>query len=345
MLRNIFSILFFLVVNHSAIVAQSPSRMTIDTILKAKISIRAILLDGNKLWYAGDHNQLGFYDWQTKHSEEIQIKSDTLSLQFRSMAQNKSSIFLANIGNPAFIFKIDKTTLKVEKVYNEFHEKVFYDSLNFWNDKEGLALGDPTANCLSVVITRDGGNTWQKMDCSNLPPTEEGEAAFAASNTNISIYKDKTWIISGGKKARVFFSPNKGTTWSVIETPITQGQNMTGIYTADFYDSQLGIIAGGNYEMPRSNSQNKAITVDGGKSWNLLAEKQGFGYASCIQFVPKTRGTNLVCVGATGIFYSSNSGSSWQQLSNDPTLYTIRFLNRNTAFAAGKDKIVQIIFN
>lgn len=325
--------------------AQTPNSLEIDTILSAKINIRAILVDDHNLWYAGDQNQVGVYNWKTKERKEIQIPSDTLKLQFRSIAQNKKYVFVATIGNPGFIFKIHKKTLKAEKVYSEYHEKVFFDCLNFWNNREGIALGDPTANCLSLVITRDGGKTWSKKDCADLPPVVEGEAAFAASNSNICIMGEKTWIVTGGTKARVFVSPDKGITWSVVEPPITQGQSMTGIYTADFYSKQIGIIAGGNYEEPQNNRQNKAITLDGGKSWNLIADKQGFGYASCLQFVPNTKGQELVSVGAMGIYYTNDQGSSWKQVSADPTLYTIRFLNKTTAFAAGRNKIIQIKFN
>ena len=44
-------------------------------------------------------------------------------------------------------------------------------------------MGDPTADCISIIITRDGGQTWNKIPCSQLPKSKEGEAAFAASNT------------------------------------------------------------------------------------------------------------------------------------------------------------------
>jgi hypothetical protein len=43
-----------------------------------------------------------------------------------------------------------------------------------------------------------------------LPRTANGEAAFAASNTNIVIKGNNTWIVSGGMKARVFYSADKG---------------------------------------------------------------------------------------------------------------------------------------
>ena len=316
----------------------------IDTILTEKISIRAILLDKDKLWYAGNENRFGYYNLKTGAKGERQILIDSFSLQFRSIAKTKDYLFVANIGNPAYIFKINKSNLSWKKVYTENHEKVFYDSMNFWNEQEGIAMGDPTENCLSILITRDGGETWKKTKCDNLLNVVEGEAAFAASNTNICIKGNKTWIVSGGKKSRVFYSSDKGKFWEVFETPIVQGEAMTGIFTADFYNDSIGVIAGGNYEQPEQNHQNKAMTTDGGKTWKLIAQNQGFGYASCIQFVPQSNGKQMVAVGTSGLYYSADFGNTWKQLSEDKTLYTIRFLDNNTAFAAGKDKIIRIDF-
>ena len=67
-----------------------------------------------------------------------------------------------------------------------------------------------------VYKTTDGGKTWNKLSCESLPKTVEGEAAFAASNTNIVLKGNKVWIVSGGKKARVFYSSDKGKTWQGI---------------------------------------------------------------------------------------------------------------------------------
>jgi len=150
--------------------------------------------------------------------------------------------------------------------------------------------------------------------------------------------------VSGGKQARVFHSPDKGMSWEVFETPIVQGQAMTGIFSADFYDAKVGVITGGDYEAQNQDIKNKAITYDGGKSWKLISNGSGFGYASCIQFVPKSKGKQLVAVGTSGLYYSADGGNSWKQLLSDKTLYTIRFVDEKTAFAAGKDKIIQIEF-
>ncbi len=344
-MKNHFLILlFFFLLIPNAISSQIDYWVTIDTVLSKNISIRAILVDGDKLWYTGNTNQLGYYNFKTGELREKLIESDSLKLEFRSIAQNSKSIFIANIGNPAFVFKIDKSDMNITKVYIENHEKVFYDSMQFWNESEGIAVGDPTDECLSIIITRDGGFSWKKVACSNLPKVADGEAAFAASNTNICIKGNKTWIVSGGVKSRVFYSDNKGKSWNFTDSPIIQGQAMTGIFTADFYNERTGIVAGGNYEQPEQNFSNKAITNNGGKSWKLIADNKGFGYTSCIQFVPNSKASKIVSVGASGLYYSDDKGNSWKQLIQDKTLFTIRFVDEHTAFAAGKNKIIRIVF-
>ena len=316
----------------------------IDTLFTDKISIRPISISDDKVFYAADKNRVGVIDLNNNSKNEYAIEKDNLKLEFRSIAQTSSSIFIANVGNPAFIYKFSKDLQQKELVYEEHNEKVFYDSMQFWNDQEGIAIGDPIENCFCMLITRNGGATWTKVTCSNLPDLAEGEAAFAASNTNIVIKGGKTWIVSGGKKARVFFSSDKGKTWSVNNSPVIQGEAMTGIFTADFYNEKIGFIAGGNYEKPNQNFGNKALTTNGGKTWDLVSENQGFGYASCVQFVPDSKGKQLVSVGANGIYYSSDKGNSWKQFSSDSSLFTIRFINKSTAIAAGKDKMVRLVF-
>lgn len=321
------------------------TKVVLETIYEDSISIRAISLEDNFLWFSGNNGKYGKIDLSKNVTFKEQIKKDSLQLEFRSIAQTKEAIFILSIANPALLYKLNKDNLEAKLVYSETNEKVFYDSMQFLDDKFGVAMGDPIANCLNVIITNDGGNSWQKIDCSKLPKVEEGEAAFAASNSNLILKGNKIFMVSGGKKARCFVSEDRGKSWKVYDTPIVQGEVMTGIFTADFYDENIGFIAGGNYDKQEDNSNNKALTLDGGKTWQLMAKNKGFGYASCVQFVPNSKGNALVCVGGTGLYYSKDKGANWKKMLEDKDLLTIRFKNDSTAYATGKNRIVQLVFN
>ncbi|MGJ8550237.1 WD40/YVTN/BNR-like repeat-containing protein [Winogradskyella wichelsiae] len=277
------------------------------------------------------------------YNHKINLSNDTLLLNFRALAANKSQGFGITIGNPALLYKLDADLEKNKIVYQENHPNVFYDSMDFWNDQEGIAIGDPTDGCMSVIITRDGGENWIKMSCDNLPSTKEGEAAFAASDTNIAIVGDETWVATGGKTSRVMYSPDKGITWRVFDTPIVQGKETTGIYSIDFYDENNGFAIGGDYTNPKANSANKIRTTTGGVTWQVVSDSEGPGYRSCVQYIPNSGGKELVAVGFNGIDYSADSGTTWKHLSNEG-FYTIRFLNDSTAYAAGKGRVSKLIF-
>ncbi len=319
------------------------TEVEIQTILEDdSLSIRAIEIMGEDLAFAANNGMYGIYnskpgEWNTN----IQ-KYDSINPEFRAVASTSSDFFMLSIGNPALLFKTGDTG-SMELVYKEEHEKVFYDAMTFWNDKEGIAMGDPTEGCLSIIITRDGGKTWKKILCSELPPAVQGEAAFAASNSNIAVQGDHTWLLSGGMKSRVYYSPDKGNTWKVFETPLVQGTPTSGGYSIDFYDETNGIVIGGDYTAPELTKATKAITTDGGKTWVLVADGKKPGYKSSVRYVPGGQANEIVAVGFTGISYSFNKGETWEKLS-DQGFFTIRFLNDSTAYAAGRNRIAKLKF-
>ena len=310
-------------------------------LLESKLSCRAIYIDNEKVWMGMDKGRYGFYDKKkdTTIIKEIQLVARTT--EFRSIAGTKEAIYILSVGNPAMLIRIDKKTLEETVVYKEEHEKVFYDSMQFVDHLNGFAMGDPIENCLAFIKTNDGGKTWQKVNCDVLPKVSVGEAAFATSNTNLIIKGKSIFMVSGGKKSRVFISEDFGATWNVYETPIVQGETMTGIFTADFYNEKIGIIAGGNYEKQDQNWANKAITKNGGKTWKLIADKEAFGYASCVQFIPNSKGNKIISIGGTGMFYSDNFGKSWIKFSDDKDFFTFRFESDKVFYATGRNKLVR----
>ena len=302
-------------------------------------SIRAIYaLNTDTLYYAGSKGDFGVTINGGKTWDIMTIKyQDSILPHFRSIAYGKNGFFALSVANPALLYNIGFYGPYL--TYKEEHEKVFYDCMKFFDDGlHGIAVGDPTEDCPSILLTIDGGVIWSKLPCEKLPKFEEGEAFFAASNTNIAIINKTVWIASGGSKARILKSVDYGNTWEIYNTPIVQGNGPQGIYSIDFYDENNGIAIGGNYSKEDDNCANKAITKDGGKTWTIVADNQNPSYKSCVQYVPNTNGKEIFAVGKTGVSFSNDGGISWKEVSKDK-YYAIQFVDENTAWLSGHEKI------
>jgi len=345
---RIFSLLFFVCLISSQSRQEEKSRVItkveIETILQdSLLNIRALELNKpSNFTFAASNGLIGgstINKIEEKADNTIKLKFDTIVPNFRSLAVTSKNIFALSIASPALLYKINKDTIQI--VYKEYHEKVFYDSMEFWNDQEGIAIGDSMGGCLSIIITRDGGENWTKLTCNQLPTANEGEGAFAASDTNIAIVGNKTWVATTA--GRVYYSKDRGRTWEVFDTPIVKEKETEGIYSIAFYDEHNGFAIGGDYTKPDENQSNKIRTSDGGKNWRLVAQGQGPGYRSCVQYIPNGEGKELVAIGFKGIDYSNDSGNTWNHLS-DEGFYTLRFLNDNIAYAAGNGRISKLTF-
>ncbi|MEL6987595.1 MAG: oxidoreductase [Bacteroidota bacterium] len=297
-----------------------------------------------KIWYAGSNGDFGYSMDNGATWRKGDLKYDTIIPHFRGIAHTAHYNFLMAVDRPALIYSTNSSGDNWSVVYKEDVPGVFYDAIAFWDNSDGIVIGDPIDNCMSVLISRNTGQSWDKVPCNKLGPAHEGEAAFAASNSNIAIYKDHAWFVTGGKKARIFHSSNKGVDWEVFETPIIQGGSMTGIFTVDFWDDKNGIIMGGDWENKENNKGNKAITKDGGKTWELVSDGAGPGYRSCVKYFPDGNGKQLIAVGIPGISISEDGGYHWKKIS-DESFYTLAFGDSgNEIWLAGDKKIGKMVW-
>ncbi|GLR17836.1 WD40/YVTN/BNR-like repeat-containing protein [Portibacter lacus] len=335
-MRTLIFVLFICLHNFISAQETFTSVSIEDVVLDSTVNVRALEISDSKIIIATSDARVMIKE---KDQGKFELfSSDTLfKPNFRSLAITKEGVFSLGIASPALLYKNGNV------VYREDNEKAFYDAMTFWNEKEGIAMGDPTEDCISIIITRDGGETWKKVECKNLPEAVGGEAAFAASDTNIKTIGNHTWIATGGMASRILYSANKGKSWQVYDTPIIQGTPTTGMYSVDFYDEQVGIAIGGDYTKPEAAIANKIKTKDGGKTWSVLADGLSPGYRSCVQFVPGSAGKGVVAIGFKGIDYSSDGGETWMHLS-DEGFYTLRFMDGNTAYAGGNGRVSKLVF-
>ena len=149
-------------------------------------SIRALTVAPNgDVWWAGSKGLVGHHvngSWTV----DTLRSPDGGTPAFRSIAVTDEAAFVLSIASPALLYRKPHTDDSWSVVYTNTDSLAFFDSMRFWDNREGIAMGDPLGGCLSVIITRDGGTTWSEVSCRDLPPAEE--VAFAASNGNIALF-------------------------------------------------------------------------------------------------------------------------------------------------------------
>lgn len=306
-----------------------------ETIFNDKISIRALEIYDNKVWYSGTDSKFGFVDVKNFKNQK-QIKLSEKKLQFRTLAQNKDSFFAINIESPAYFFKVDKKTLKSEIVFTDTVKTAFYDALHFVNDKLAFTFSDADKNNdLKLAVFKN--EKWKIFQ--NQIKLNEGEAAFAASNTNIASSKKYLWIATGGKASRILRLNFKNEKIETFNTPFIQGESSQGMYSIDFYDHQFGIAVGGDYTKQEANVNNIATTTDGGETWQIQASGKNAGYTTCVKIKPNSKGKEIISVGDQHISYSSDYGKTWKKISDEKGFFVCKWVNKNTVVLAGKDKI------
>lgn len=309
-----------------------------ETLFTDKISIRALEIYDQKVWYSGTDSKFGFVDLKNPKNQK-QIRLSEKKLQFRTLAQDKKYFYAINIESPAYFFKINKKNLKSRIIFTDTTKTAFYDALSF-DGNNGVALGDPYGKCMNILITRNNGKNWKTLPCSKNYEIGEGEAAFAASNSNIYLSKNEFWFVTGGKKSRQFYSYSMGDKLYGKEVSFVNGSSSTGIYAMDMNpETRFGIVVGGDYTKQAENIDNIAITKNGGETWETQASGENAGYTTCVKIKPGSKGKEIISVGDQHISYSSDYGKTWKKISDEKGFFVCEWVNKNTVVFAGKDKI------
>ena len=337
-MKNIF--LFCFSVLTGILYAQKPE---IQTLLKDNISIRAIQIWDGKVWYAGTDSKFGYVSLKDT-ADQKQVSLSEKKLQFRTLAQDEQAFYAINIESPAYFFRIDKRTLKAEIVNGDDSKNAFYDALYF-HKHTFYTFSDPEADLelKFAEFKMDNGTFYAKYYSDYL--LNSGEAAFAASNTNIAAAKNYVWLATGGMSSRIFRLNTKNKDIEIFSTPFIQGTSSQGIYSIDFYSKKFGIAVGGDYTKQAENFNNIATTNDGGKTWQIQASGMNAGYKTCVKFRPGSKGKEIIAVGDQYIEFSGDYGQTWTIISEEKGLYVCEWIDRDTVILAGKNRIVQMKLN
>jgi photosystem II stability/assembly factor-like uncharacterized protein len=252
------------------------------------------------------------------------------NLDFRSIhALNDGSAFVASAGEAekgfAKILATGDAGRHWNLVFSTERKGVFLDAIAFWDSKNGIALSDPVDGVFFLLLTSDGGRSWERVAIRDLPRTLPGEAAFAASGSSLVIAgRRHIWIgTGGGGRARVMRSADRGRSWGVAEVPVHADGPAAGIFALSFFDTKRGIAVGGDYTKPMLQASSVALTSDGGRTWTPAAAPP----AAYLSGVAHASALDVIAVGLAGTFVSRDGGLNWTQTDTVP-LNSVRFNGR-----------------
>lgn len=192
--------------------------------------------------------------------------------------------------------------------------KAFPNIVHFWDSRNGVCIGDPNGGYFEIYTTTDGGANWKRVPSSNIPANKTEETGIVAY---YSVVGDNVFFST--TKGRLYRSADRGATWTVAQTPLTD------CFILAFRNAKTGVIKG-----LKDDKFLAYQTFDGGDTWNELGAQPNF-YPSGLAYIPNT--DTLISVGGyvdtdvnyCGISYSVDDGRTFTDFADiysDLDLYT-----------------------
>lgn len=219
---------------------------------------------------------------------------------------NDSILVALAITNPASIIRVNYLTKTISSEFKGSDSLDFWDGINFKDEQNGYAFGDPKEDKPVIFSTQSGGKEWQRA-VQNFPKTAENYAGFAASGSSILYLQNNTVIIGlGNETGKILRSTDNGVTWELITFPYHYEIGGTGLYSLACADNNKIVGVGGHWQNTDCDSS-KIYSEDGGLTWFVSEGIQE--YRSCVCYFKQGI---FLATGTTGTDISYDYGKSWQ---------------------------------
>lgn len=186
----------------------------------------------------------------------------------------------------------------------------FIRGIRMTSAMNGIALGDPINNLWNVLLTTDGGNTWQ-------PAPNQPAANNIHQGRHNSFQVDLPNIYWGTSFTSIFRSTNGGASYTEDTTP---GGGIY-IFAVRFNESGMGLAAG----------TGMSISTNGGANFQAHTVP-GAGNIDGIESI----GDNFWYIRGTKVYHSTNNGANWTDEYTAPqSLFHMDFPNNNTGNPTG----------
>lgn len=303
---------------------------------KNGVSLRGLSLPSKDvIWASGSKGSVVKSEDGGKTFNWMQVRGFE-QRDFRAIhAFDAQTAIIVAVAAPAVILKTKDGGQNWKLVTEIIDSNMFLDAIDFKDPSNGWVIGDPIDQQIFMLHTKDSGDSWQEVGVEYFTSKViDGEAFFAASNSNMAHTNEALFMVTGGMASRLWIN---GTP---TEIPIIQGSKTKGANSIAFSpDEKRMLIVGGDFANDSVSENNilclelKLAADSSTKQWTKLkVKKPPFGYKSCVHFMDQNW---VLSCGTSGLDISHTGGINWQRISK----YSFHVLKKvpeiNNAIVAG----------
>lgn len=241
------------------------------------------------------------------------------------------------IATPARIYRTEDGGKHWEQTYYNNTPGMFLDGIAFWDENNGIAVGDPVEDHFILLRTRNGGRSWEDME-EGLR-AQFGEAPFAASGTSIATLPDSNWVlVTGGSQSRRYYKTPGALTASPVERHIGK-KNAAGLFSVALRDAQSGVMVGGDYLHP-ADTEFTCYRLAGKYLDSEATQTSPRGYRSCVAYLDADR---YICTGPTGTDMSTDGGRNWKPVKGEGYHVVQRARSGTRVYLAGSKGRIAVL--
>ena len=184
----------------------------------------------------------------------------------------------------------------------------FANNVWFFDENDGVALGDQADGYWDIWTTDDGGATWERVPEVNFSGHAIGPNEYGWTGCMDAIGDNTIIFGSHAPEGYAYISHDRGYTWFGNFTGCPGTGLNPGVNDLAFKDPMNGLAAhdnGATYDLFE--------TSDGGVNWQPITYT-GICYASGLSYVPGTANTYIstgAASGVSGASYSLDGGHTW----------------------------------
>ena len=224
-------------------------------------------------------------------------------------AFSRDEAVIMGIDRPAKIFRTTDGGETWTQTFADDSPGVFLDGLAFFDEKNGLAVGDPTDGRFFVISTTDGGATWASLAAGFAAGRARRRSGLRRLRDEPGRPERRPGLAQHGRPvSRVWRSEDRGRHWEPVPSALLEGSPSAGGFSVAFLDARTGLTVGGDYKAEAAAVGNAAVSADGGKTWRAVEDRRPGGFREAVAFVPGTRPPIAITVGPSGSDLFSRSG-------------------------------------